>query len=97
MIAPQIASALRYLVVLIGGILVSKGVLSQEQLAYVSDSAMLTTIIGALMAIGSAGYGIWKRRPAGIVADAAKLPEVRRVVTDIEMAEAVPSTKVQAN
>lgn len=97
MIAPQLASAVRLVVVFVGGILVSQGFLTQAQLDFASDTTLLTGIIGAIGAIAAAGYGIWKRRPAGIIADAAKLPEVKRVVTDLTTAEAIPSSKVSAS
>lgn len=56
---------------------------------------MLTAIVGGIAAVVAAGYGIWQRRPAGIVASAAKLPEVAKIEAAPALADAVSSAKAQ--
>ncbi len=51
------------------------------------------------MAIGSFAYGVWARRPAGLLTAAASLPEVDRITvmpSAAPLADAVPSPKVTA-
>ncbi|MEN3212219.1 hypothetical protein PUR23_19605 [Methylorubrum populi] len=91
----QIASAARLLIVFVGGIAVSRGWATQDQVDFLSDATMLTAIIGGAAALVAAVYGVWMRRPAGIVASAAKLPEVSEIKAEQALADAVPSGKVQ--
>ena len=91
----QIASAARILIVFLGGIAVQRGWATQDQVDFASDVTLITAIIGGAAAVVAAGYGIWQRRPAGIVAQAAKLPEVAEIKAAPALADAVPSGKVQ--
>ncbi len=96
----QAASAFRALLLFFGGILVAKGWLTAEQVSYLTDASNLTAILGAVMAIGSFGYGVWTRRPAGLLKAAASLPEVDRITvapSAAPLADAVPSPKVTAS
>lgn len=90
----QIASAARLLVVFLGGIAVSRGWATQEQVDFLSDATMLTAIVGGVAAVVAAGYGIWQRRPAGIVASAAKLPEVSEIKAAPRLVDRVDDAKV---
>ncbi|AWI89196.1 hypothetical protein C0214_13565 [Methylobacterium sp. DM1] len=91
----QIASAARILIVFLGGIAVSRGWATQDQIDFLSDATMLTAIVGGVAALVAAVYGVWMRRPAGIVAQAAKLPEVAEIKAAPALADAVSSGKVQ--
>lgn len=93
----QIATAVRLLVVFLGGIAVSKGLVSQEMVDHASDMTVVTQIVGGIAAAGAAIYGIWLRRPAGIVASAASVPGVSKITATPTIADAVPSSKVTAS
>ncbi len=93
--AAQIASAARILIVFVGGLAVQRGWATQEQVDFASDATMLTAIVGGIAALVAAVYGVWMRRPAGIVASAAKLPEVAEIKAAPALADAVSSGKVQ--
>ncbi|TNC12257.1 penicillin-insensitive murein endopeptidase [Methylobacterium terricola] len=95
--AIQVASAFRALIIFVGGALVTRGWLTAEQVSYLTDASTLTAVVGAAMAIGSFAYGVWTRRPAGLLKAAASLPEVDRITvapTAAPLAAAVPSPKV---
>lgn len=85
---------LRYLILAVGGVLVGWGWLGREALEYVTDLGTLTGIVGAVGVLGTFLWGLWLRRKAGVVADAATLSEVTTIKTDGAMANAVTSTKV---
>ncbi|CAO4166185.1 Pam3-gp28 family putative phage holin [Methylorubrum aminovorans] len=93
--AAQIASALRLAIVFFGGFAVARGWLTQEQVDFASDATLVTAVVGGVAAIIAAVYGIWIRRPAGIVAQAAKLPEVGMIQASPSLAHASRSGKVQ--
>ena len=97
--AIQVASAFRALLIFFGGILVARGWLTAEQVSYLTDIGTLTAVVGAVMAIGSFAYGVWARRPAGLLDAAASLPQVSRITvmpSAAPLADAVPSPKVTA-
>ncbi|CAN7338189.1 hypothetical protein LJR090_002569 [Bosea sp. LjRoot90] len=83
----QFWSFLRQILLTVGGGLVTKGYL---------DSGTLEAIVGALITIATAVYGLWLRRKAGLVASAAALPEVSKIVTTPALAAKVddPATVV---
>jgi hypothetical protein len=93
--AAQIASALRLAIVFFGGMAVARGWLTQEQVDFASDATLVTAVVGGVAAIMTAVYGIWIRRPAGIVAQAAKLSEVGMIQASPSLAHASRSGKVQ--
>ena len=93
--AAQIASALRLAIVFFGGMAVARGWLTQEQVDFASDATLVTAVVGGVAAIAAAVYGIWIRRPAGIVAQAAKLPGVGVIKASASLAHASGSGKVQ--
>ena len=93
--AAQIASALRLAIVFFGGFAVARGWLTQEQVDFASDATLVTAVVGGVAAIVAAVYGIWIRRSAGIVAQAASLPDVAAIQAAPNLARAVPSGKVQ--
>lgn len=90
----QIASAARILIVFLGGIAVSRGWATQDQIDFLSDATMLTAIVGGAAALAAAVYGVWMRRPAGIVASAAKLPEVSEIKAAPRLVDRVDDAKV---
>ena len=92
----QIASAARILIVFLGGIAVSRGWATQDQIDFLSDATMLTAIVGGIAALVAAVYGVWMRRPAGIVASAAKLPEVSEIKAAPRLVDRVDDAKVTA-
>jgi hypothetical protein len=58
------------------------------------DAATLDQIVGALLILGGAGWALYERRGAGLVASAAALPEVRRILTEPAVAARAASSKV---
>lgn len=81
----QFWSLVRSVLISAGGGLVLKG--------YV-DAGTMTAIVGALVTILSAGYGIYTKRKAGLIASAAALPDVSHIITTQKIAAASPSEKV---
>ncbi|KQQ13273.1 hypothetical protein ASF53_13950 [Methylobacterium sp. Leaf123] len=90
----QVAAAARILIVFLGGIAVNRGLATQEQVDFLSDVTMLTAIVGGVAAVVAAGYGVWLRRPAGLVALAAKLPEVSEIKAAPRLVNRVDDAKV---
>lgn len=90
----QIASAARILIVFLGGIAVSRGWATQDQIDFLSDATMLTAVVGGVAALVAAVYGVWMRRPAGIVTSAAKLPEVSEIKAAPRLVDRVDDAKV---
>lgn len=68
----QFWSLVRTLLQMLGAGLVTRGYL---------DEASLQVLLGAVMAIVTTLYSLWIRRKAGLVATAAALPEVAKIVT----------------
>lgn len=81
----QVTSIVRQIMLIIGGSLVTKGVI---------DSGTLQTIVGAVIALASSGWAIYTRRTNGLIASAAAQPEVGKIVTTPTVADAVPNSKV---
>lgn len=69
----QITTFVRQILLALGSGLVTKG--------YV-DSATLTAIVGGVIAVGTAVWGLYVRRSSGLIASAAALPNVAKVVAD---------------
>jgi hypothetical protein len=102
------ASLARILIQWVSVYLVSRGLISAEQAAYISDPALLLSVIGGIAAVGTAAYGVWKRRPAAMVKEAvkadpavmvqevAKLPDVGVIEAAPPLADKVGSPKVVA-
>lgn len=74
---PQIMAAIRNALLVGGGFIVSRGVV---------DSSTMTQIVGGVMAVVPYAWSLWGHRPAGIIAAAASLPEVHKIVTTPEIA-----------
>lgn len=91
---PQTIAAVRIVIVAIGSLLVGRGLVSQETMDTLSDPVLLTAVAGGLAALVSAGYGIYSRRPHGIIKDAAKLPQVEAVVVKPKTASEIPAENV---
>lgn len=85
----QYAAVARQILLMLCGGFVAKG--------YVDD-ATLQVIVASLIALGTAGYGIWKRREAGLIQSAANQPSVTKVVASPDMANVTlaDNPKVQA-
>lgn len=81
----QIMSFIRQILLALGGGLVTKGYI---------DNGTLTAIVGGLMALGTAVWGLYVRRANGLIASAATVPTVQKIVTDDKTASVVPSDKV---
>lgn len=81
----QVVSILRQAMLFLGGYLVTKGW---------TDNGTLQTIVGAVITLGSSGWAIYTRRNTGLVASAAAVPEVSKIVASPSTADAVTSTKV---
>jgi hypothetical protein len=71
MTSEQIWSLVRTLLQMGGSALVARGLL---------DDGSMQVIVGALMAIITTLYSVYIRRPAGLVATTAALPDVKTVV-----------------
>lgn len=81
----QLLSILRQVMLVGGGILVSRGWF---------DAATLNDLVGAVLIIVGAGWALYERRGAGIVATAAALPEVRTIIAEAGVAASAASDKV---
>lgn len=81
----QITTALRQILLFAGGLAVARGWLTDSQ---------LEVVVPAVITLAVAGYGIWKRRPAGIIKSAAHLKQVHAVITEPKVAKAVPAENV---
>lgn len=81
----QLLSILRQIMLVGGGTLVSRGWF---------DAGTLNDLVGAILIMVGAGWALYERRGAGIVASAAALPEVRTIVTDAGIAASAESPKV---
>lgn len=88
----QIFSLIRIVLMMAGTSLVTRGVVRADELPGMIDKLMIA--IGALGTAGVAFYGVWKRRPTGLIKSAANQSEVAKIVTDSVTAAAVPSNKV---
>jgi hypothetical protein len=62
-----------------------------------TDQGTVDSIIGAALILIPTAWGVWTRRKAGLVASAAALPEVKKVLTTPTIADAVPGTKVTSS
>ena len=81
----QFWSLVRTLLQMLGAGLVTRGYL---------DEGSLQVLLGAVMAIVTTLYSLWIRRKAGLVATAAALPEVARIVATPEIVAKVASSAV---
>ncbi|WP_375458404.1 hypothetical protein [uncultured Enterovirga sp.] len=81
----QIFSILRQIMLVGGGTFVSRGWF---------DAVTLNDLVGAILIIIGAGWALYERRGAGLLASAAALPEVRAIVTDATVAASASSDKV---
>jgi hypothetical protein len=82
----QVASLLRTLLQVAGGMAVSKGWID-------NDTAIAVT--GAIVTLAVTAWGVWARRSTGLVASAAAVPGVAQIVATSKIAEAVTSDKVK--
>ena len=81
----QIVSLLRTILQVLGGVLVTKGVLTQAEVTTSLDQLMI--VAGSLMTFGATVWSLYTRRKAGIVSSAASLKEVSGVeLTDATIA-----------
>lgn len=85
MTAEQFWSLLRTILQMLGAALVTRGYI---------DEASLQVLLGAVMAIVTTLYSLYIRRKAGLVATAAALPEVARIVATPEIVAKVASSAV---
>lgn len=81
----QFWSLVRTLLQMLGAGLVTRGYL---------DEGSLQVLLGAVMAIVTTLYSLYIRRKAGLVATAAALPEVARIVATPEIVAKVASSAV---
>lgn len=69
-----------------GAALVALGTVTPESVEHVIGLAASTQIaVGAIANIATTVYSLWLRRKAGLVASAAALPEVAKIVTTPDM------------
>ena len=81
----QFWSLVRTLLQMLGAGLVTRGYL---------DEGSLQVLLGAVMAIVTTLYSLYIRRKAGLVATAAALPEVAKIVATPEIVAKVASSAV---
>lgn len=82
----QITTALRQILLFAGGFIVAKGWVSDDQ---------LQIIVPAILTLAVAGYGIWKRREAGLVKSAADALNGKGVIIAPQaMADKLPDNVV---
>lgn len=91
---PQTIAAIRIVIVAIGSILVGRGLVTKETMETLSDPVLLTAVAGGVAALISAGYGVYSRRPHGIIKDAAALPQVDAVITKQKTADEITASNV---
>jgi hypothetical protein len=84
-INPQITAMIRNVLIFGGGVVVSKG--------WVDNTTMIA-IVGGVMSLGGAAWSAWGHSKSSIIAAAASLPEVQKVVTTSAIAD---SPKFAAN
>jgi hypothetical protein len=90
----QTLSALRIIVMLACSSLATRGLLTKETAATLSDPATIEAFAYVALALGAAVWGIWSRRPHGIIKDAAALPQVDAVITKPKTADEIPDANV---
>lgn len=83
----QVMSIVRQIMLVIGGSLVTKGVI---------DNGTLQTMVGAVIALTSSGWAIYTRRNTGLIASAAEVKSVQQITTTSPTAQALDSPKVVA-
>lgn len=83
----QVSSILRHILTFGGGFIVAKGWISADA---------LPGIVGAIITIGGAIWGVMKGTPTAIVASAAALPNTT-VVTTPEIANAISNNDAKSN
>lgn len=81
----QIMAAIRQLLLVAGGVAVTRGWVSQDD---------LQIIVPAGLTLAVAIWGLWVRRPHGIIKSAAALPQVDAVVTKPKTASEIPVANV---
>jgi hypothetical protein len=91
----QAMSLLRTCLQIAGTLAVSRGWVSAEQAAALTDQ--LIVLAGAAAVIGATIWGLVARSKKNLVASAAALPEVKKMLTEPEIAKAVPSAKVTSS
>lgn len=85
----QGAALFRTIIQMGSAALVTRGVLLP------SESAMITEVgIPALVGLGTTLWGVWARNNKNLVTSAANVPDVKKILTNENMANAVPSDKV---
>lgn len=81
----QIITAIRYIATAICGYFVQKGII---------DDSLATSIGAAAVALVPVIWGVYESSKNRRIANVAKLPEVKQVVTDPATAAAVPASNV---
>ena len=75
---PQVLATFRSIMLALGGAAVSKGVV---------DESTMTSLVGGVIAAASFGWSLWGHSTNSIIAAAASLPEVQKVVTTSAIAD----------
>ncbi|KAA0117908.1 hypothetical protein CIW48_27295 [Methylobacterium sp. P1-11] len=72
----------------------SHGYGNAKDLATFTDPSVIEAFLSLLGVVGTAIWGLWDRRPHGIIKDAAALPQVDAVVTKPKTAGEIPVANV---
>lgn len=90
----QTLSSIRILLLVFLTWLGNHGYSNAKDLATFTDPAVIEAFVGLIGVIGTAIWGIWSRRPHGIIKDAAALPQVDAVITKAKTADEIPADNV---
>ena len=90
----QTLSALRIVAMLVCSSLATRKLMSEQTASLLTDPATIEAIAYAAVALASAAWGLWSRRPHGIIRDAAALPQVDAVITKPKTAGEIPADNV---
>ena len=72
----------------------SHGYGNAKDLAAFTDPSVIEAFLSLLGVVGTAVWGLWDRRPHGIIKDAAALPQVDAVITKQKTADEIPVENV---
>lgn len=84
---PQWVVLGRAIVLVLGGALVSWGLMTQEQLDMISDVGTITAIIAAVGTLVTLGFSWYAHRAKGIAKMAANTPGIHAVIADPKIAD----------
>jgi hypothetical protein len=96
---PQLYSAIRWFLSVVGAILAAKGLIDKTAFAAVIDKIMeaapvVTNAVGVVMALAPLVWGLFKHTNTNTVKAAAEVPGVSQIIAAPVIANAIPGDKV---